>query len=71
MAQSLIPMVQPNDRLALFIDGANLYQAARAIGFMQATRPPRRGPPWQRGGQLSLGWPADASHGPGPPSGGA
>ena len=33
MAQSLLPMVQPNDRLALFIDGANLYQSARAIGF--------------------------------------
>ncbi len=30
---SPVPMVHQNDRLALFIDGANLYQSARALGF--------------------------------------
>jgi uncharacterized LabA/DUF88 family protein len=30
---SPVPMLHPHDRLALFIDGANLYQSARALGF--------------------------------------
>jgi uncharacterized LabA/DUF88 family protein len=28
-----IPALRPTDRLAVFIDGANLYQTARALGF--------------------------------------
>ena len=30
---SPVPMIHQQDRLALFIDGANLYQSARALGF--------------------------------------
>jgi uncharacterized LabA/DUF88 family protein len=30
---SPVPMLHPLDRVAIFIDGANLYQSARALGF--------------------------------------
>lgn len=30
---SPVPMLHPVDRVAVFIDGANLYQSARALGF--------------------------------------
>ena len=32
-APALADFLRPDDRVALFIDGANLYQAARALGF--------------------------------------
>ena len=32
-SQTLAQVIHPSERLAVFIDGANLYQAARALGF--------------------------------------